>query len=209
MVANSKYTPPFLNLLYSSTRYVKCTQDNLKNNKHTVIIIATVALVTLAGVVIWLNPFRTGQNGGAPDVSSFDDCVRAGYPVMESFPRQCKTPDGRNFVEQINGKQESGISGMVLLGPTCPVIRDPPDEECADKPYATTLVVTTADQARVIKEFRSEDTGKFIVQVEPGEYAIRSAAASNILPYCSSSGTIKVNASAYTETIVNCDTGIR
>ena len=146
---------------------------------------------------------------GTPLVTSFDECVRAGYPVMESFPRQCKTPDGRNFVEEINGEQESGIRGMVLLGPTCPVISDPPAEECADKPYATTLVVTTSDQALVIKEFRSDETGKFRVQVAPGEYAIRSAAASNILPFCSSSETIKVNATAYTETAVFCDTGIR
>jgi hypothetical protein len=146
---------------------------------------------------------------GTPDVTSFDECVRAGYPVMESFPRQCKTPDGRNFVEQINGEQESGIRGMVLLGPSCPVVSDPPAEECADKPYATTLEVTTSDQVLVIKEFHSEETGEFSVQVPPGEYAIRSAAAANTLPYCSSSGTIKVNASAYTETTVLCDTGIR
>lgn len=181
----------------------------MKYNKQIVIIIVTAALIILAGFVIWLNPFWIGKDGTITDVSSFDECVRAGYPVMESFPRQCKTPDGRNFVEQINGKRESGISGMVLLGPTCPVMRDPPDPECADKPYATALVVTTSDQALVIKELRSEETGKFSVQVAPGEYAIRSAAASNILPYCSSSGTIKVNASVYTETTVYCDTGIR
>ena len=181
----------------------------MRNDKQTVVIIAIAASVTLAGIVIWLNPFRLGQDGRVPSVSSFDECVRAGYPVMESFPRQCRTPDGRNFVEQINGNQESGISGMVLLGPTCPVIRDPPDEECADKPYATTLVVTTYDQARVIKEFRSEETGKFSVQVAAGEYAIRSAAASNVLPYCSTSEIIKVNAGQDTETTVFCDTGIR
>lgn len=61
-----------------------------------------------------------------------------------------------------------------------PVISDPPTEECADK-----------------------------VQVAPGEYTIRSAAETNTLPYCSSSETIKVNARAYTETTVFCDTGIR
>jgi len=32
------------------------------------------------------------------DIKSFDDCVKAGYPVLESFPRQCKTPDGVSFV---------------------------------------------------------------------------------------------------------------
>ena len=36
-------------------------------------------------------------------VNNFVDCVRAGYPVLETFPAQCKTTDGRTFVEgQIN-----------------------------------------------------------------------------------------------------------
>ena len=34
-------------------------------------------------------------------VLSFEDCVAAGYPVMESYPRQCRTPDGRTFAEEI------------------------------------------------------------------------------------------------------------
>jgi len=161
--------------------------------------------VAVAGLAIWLNPFQIGKDGGK-GISSFDECARAGYPIMEFFPRQCRAPDGRIFVEQVAA---SGIKGIVLLGPTCPVIKDPPDPNCADKPYATKLVVTTSDQSRVIKEFQSDDNGKFIVQVSPGEYAIRSAAAANILPYCSSSENIKVNASAYSETTVHCDTGIR
>lgn len=35
-----------------------------------------------------------------PAVASFAECAEAGYPVMESFPRQCRTPDGRTFVEE-------------------------------------------------------------------------------------------------------------
>ena len=35
-------------------------------------------------------------------IDSFEDCVAAGNPVMESYPRQCRTSDGRNFVEDIN-----------------------------------------------------------------------------------------------------------
>lgn len=104
---------------------------------------------------------------------------------------------------------DSGIRGMVLLGPTCPVVMAPPDPQCADKPYKTSLVVTTVDGARVIKQFSSDDSGKFEVKIQPGEYAIRSAAAANILPYCASNGTVRVNANSYTETTVSCDTGIR
>lgn len=32
-------------------------------------------------------------------VNSFEDCIEAGFPIMESYPRQCRTPDGKNFTE--------------------------------------------------------------------------------------------------------------
>ena len=34
-------------------------------------------------------------------VNSFEECIAAGYPIMESYPRQCRTPDDRSFVETI------------------------------------------------------------------------------------------------------------
>lgn len=35
------------------------------------------------------------------EITNFDECVVAGYPIFESYPRQCKTPDGKTFVEII------------------------------------------------------------------------------------------------------------
>ncbi len=40
------------------------------------------------------------------EINSFEDCVSAGNPIMESYPRQCKTLDGKHFVEEINNKQK-------------------------------------------------------------------------------------------------------
>ncbi len=37
----------------------------------------------------------------AETILSFQDCELAGYPIMESYPRQCKTPDGLTFAEEI------------------------------------------------------------------------------------------------------------
>ena len=34
-------------------------------------------------------------------IDSFEDCVNAGNPAMESHPRQCRTADGKHFVEKI------------------------------------------------------------------------------------------------------------
>lgn len=36
------------------------------------------------------------------EISSFEECAEAGFPVMESYPEQCKTPDGRNFVRMFS-----------------------------------------------------------------------------------------------------------
>jgi len=37
-------------------------------------------------------------------VENFQDCLSANYIVMESFPRVCRTPDGRNFTEDIGNQ---------------------------------------------------------------------------------------------------------
>lgn len=34
-------------------------------------------------------------------VTSFEGCVARGYPVMESDPARCVTPDGQEFVEEV------------------------------------------------------------------------------------------------------------
>ena len=33
------------------------------------------------------------------EINSFEECVKGGNPIMESYPRQCKTGDGKHFVE--------------------------------------------------------------------------------------------------------------
>ncbi len=35
-------------------------------------------------------------------IRNFDQCAAAGYPVAESYPEQCRTPDGRLFVRVVN-----------------------------------------------------------------------------------------------------------
>lgn len=44
---------------------------------------------------------ETGQ-----EIRSFEECAAAGNPVMESYPRQCRTPDGRTFTEEIQDKDQ-------------------------------------------------------------------------------------------------------
>lgn len=59
-------------------------------------VLATLVVFTLIlGIVWWLKPDDEAE------VNNFEECAAAGHPVMESYPRQCATLDGRNFVEEI------------------------------------------------------------------------------------------------------------
>ena len=35
-------------------------------------------------------------------ITNFEECVQAGNPVMESYPRQCATKDGKHFTEDVS-----------------------------------------------------------------------------------------------------------
>ncbi len=47
-------------------------------------------------------------------VNNFEDCVDAGNPVMESYPRQCRTIDGNLFVEIIEDKSIESFSTLFV-----------------------------------------------------------------------------------------------
>ncbi|MFA6094411.1 MAG: Gmad2 immunoglobulin-like domain-containing protein [Candidatus Paceibacterota bacterium] len=66
-------------------------------SKHVIIFGVIVMLIIIVGVgfVISSRP----ETPKTP-ILSFEDCARA-YPVMESYPRQCRTPDGRLFAEEL------------------------------------------------------------------------------------------------------------
>jgi hypothetical protein len=109
----------------------------------------------------------------------------------------------------VGGGEGSGIRGIVLSGPTCPNVRDPQDDKCADKPYSSKFAVTKVDDIRVIKEFTSDSNGEFEVAVDPGEYLIRGADTAPRRPICRMPEALTVEAGIWTETTIYCDTGIR
>ena len=68
------------------------------------IILGLLIILILVGVVLVWN-YREGGKQMAT-ISSFEECIAQGYPVLESYPRQCKTPDGETFVEDIGNELE-------------------------------------------------------------------------------------------------------
>lgn len=46
------------------------------------------------------------QTGGRPEANSFEDCVKFGYPIQESYPARCVTPQGKSFTQNIGNELE-------------------------------------------------------------------------------------------------------
>lgn len=101
----------------------------------------------------------------------------------------------------------SGIIGTVTLGPTCPVQRTPPDSVCADRPYATTLDLLSMSGV-MLKKITVDESGKFTVNILPGQYQIKSASAA-LYPRLTQGGPIVVVANTYTTVHIQFDSGIR
>ncbi|MDO8670267.1 MAG: Gmad2 immunoglobulin-like domain-containing protein [Dehalococcoidia bacterium] len=63
---------------------------------------AGILVIICASIIIGC--FQTGKP--AVRVGSFEECTAASYAVLESYPRQCRTPDGTLFVEDIGNTIE-------------------------------------------------------------------------------------------------------
>lgn len=103
----------------------------------------------------------------------------------------------------------SGIHGTISIGPTCPAQRNPPDPECADKPYSMLVYIfRESDLAEPFLLARSDERGVFDAPLPPGDYVIQSDPAGVPMPRCNPTNVTVVSA-RYTSVAVSCDTGIR
>ena len=98
---------------------------------------------------------------------------------------------------------DSGIEGQVFIGPTCPVVRE--GETCPDQPYQATLTVNNLKGERIV-QIQTEEDGRFKIPLPPGEYILHPE--SENIPFADDQ-TVIVENRAFTQVIVNYDSGIR
>ena len=101
----------------------------------------------------------------------------------------------------------SGIQGLVTIGPTCPVVRMPPDPKCADKPFSAGFNIVNLS-GQIVKSFISDAKGKFSVSLLPGEYVLANIPAPGSYPRFSQQN-INVPRDKYLEINLQLDSGIR
>ena len=86
-----------------------------KKQKKPIVIIIVFTMLIVG--LFFVSRFNTMNKTNIEAISSFEECVAAGYPVMESYPERCKTPDGKTFTKQIATRQEIIIKGEMVCLP--------------------------------------------------------------------------------------------
>lgn len=87
-------------------------------------ILFTIGIVLLA-TIFGMQYLLESRDTPADTITSFEECVAAGNPVMESYPRQCRTADGDLFVEEIDDaapehnmiRLDAPIAGATVTSP--------------------------------------------------------------------------------------------
>lgn len=102
----------------------------------------------------------------------------------------------------------SGVQGRVILGPTCPVMREG-DDSCADKPYQTTVQIIEigSPQSAPFATAESDSDGYFSVELPRGKYALQAVGGAP-LPSCDTQ-EVTVEEGVLLDVSLSCDSGIR
>ena len=101
----------------------------------------------------------------------------------------------------------SGIEGQVLIGPTCPVLRE--GTPCLDQPYQATIAVWNAERTEKVHTFTTDEDGRFRVPLAPGEYYIDPQSPNPGVPPTPIPQTVTVPPDRFVQITIQYDSGIR
>ncbi|MDH4334027.1 MAG: carboxypeptidase-like regulatory domain-containing protein [Chloroflexota bacterium] len=103
----------------------------------------------------------------------------------------------------------TGVRGSVSAGPTCPVVTDPPDPACADRPVAgAVLVITDLDDVEIAR-VTSGANGEFSVDLPSGAYRLVPQSVDGLMGTAARMDFGVEAEGPPTELLVSYDTGIR
>lgn len=78
--------------------YTNGIKGYMNNLSTTTLIGFAVVLAMIASLLLAFSQNTRQQL--LLSITNFDECVAEGFPIMESYPERCATPDGRTFVNE-------------------------------------------------------------------------------------------------------------
>ncbi|MGE5460026.1 MAG: MSCRAMM family protein [Solirubrobacterales bacterium] len=101
-------------------------------------------------------------------------------------------------------KAETGVRGVVLAGPQCPV--EQAGSPCPDEPM-TNVEVQATTRGSVVATARTDAEGRFELPLEPGDYVIEAVLPAG--PPSAKPTSVTVPSHGFAQVTVLVDTGIR
>jgi hypothetical protein len=101
------------------------------------------------------------------------------------------------------------VSGLVMAGPTCPVVTDLPDPSCDDRPVVGARIVVldvNGDEAAIAV---SGEEGTFSVELAPGSYQLVAQPMEGLLGTPAPVSVVVVDGGLPEPITLVYDTGIR
>jgi hypothetical protein len=106
-----------------------------------------------------------------------------------------------------NLSQDNGlgtVSGTITYGPTYPgPCREGMD--CSDKPYNGTVYIKSDDGSATLKEFKTDSTGRFSIEIKSGTYFLE--VGQRFISVCGQNFLVEKDKT--TNMNITCDTGMR
>lgn len=102
----------------------------------------------------------------------------------------------------------STLSGLVTAGPTCPVVTEPPDPSCADRPVAGAVIVIEGPGGSEVARATTDAQGRFTADLAPGNYKLVPQDVEGLMGTATPQ-EVSLNVGEPTEVAVSYDTGIR
>ena len=82
------------------------------------VILALIAIVVSVVGILLLRGLASAPVE-QPVITNFEECLDAGYLILEGYPRQCQTPDGRVLMEEIAEADKNSCNTTGCSGQAC------------------------------------------------------------------------------------------
>lgn len=102
-----------------------------KNMKKVIITSVSVIAFLLIGFFVIKNYTNNPKQGYDENivVNSYEECVAAGFPILESYPEQCVSADGRHFTRKLKAEElaQMAVPAILYGSFVCLPLRNPSD----------------------------------------------------------------------------------
>ncbi|MCX6779276.1 MAG: hypothetical protein NTU97_03525, partial [Candidatus Magasanikbacteria bacterium] len=164
---------------YQKTITVEKSTNLLEINPTKAQLIKTVINAATTGMCqSAMDQLSIMENGGVVTIPPINAWAGVSITMCSCQPlvevNLLKIPGITKVVWSNELKIDSGVEGVVTLGPTCPVVRVG-DTTCADKPYATTVQVIAvgSPKSSPFVTVKTDALGYYEIMVPPGDYALQ------------------------------------